>query len=460
MSPPTTNDGDDAPGSGSAMVMPEDFPGVSVAAASPARESSPLAEHEDAAIARAAASTAGSHGTDVAGGGGVGIPGQKRSSILKKPGAAPSGKRASINLGELEPREYLAKGGTATQSASASGGLHLPPGGGDSSSSVAASTDSYERKKRQTMDLGFLGGRKSRAGHISDQDASARTEPPPRKRTSGSMGLGFFRSRSQHTSGADWSESETESAPASRKNSGSHAYNHHRTRSATSLASSAASGGSRGSLAGGVRTCFCPQIPPAAMDWINHRLINTRAWNGFTILFTVVLLFGTQIQDLWCPKSSDVAFDVLFTCSFIFLIFDVFLRSVADPSYFIFTVGRRDFRSLDGESAFIRSDALCGFHTCLQIGSFMFWCDLLSTLSLLWDISYIGGLRTSMVMVDIEIDELGVPVSDGAKKYGALVFFLLCVLTTTFLPLLVSRRRSRALGLSTSALRFKLWTCL
>ena len=100
---------------------------------------------------------------------------------------------------------------------------------------------------------------------------------------------------------------------------------------------------------------------------------------------------------------------------FIFLIFDVLLRSVADPSYFVFTVGRRDFRSLDGESAFIRSDALCGLHTCLQIGSFMFWCDLLSTLSLLWDISYIGRLRTAMVMADIKIDELGVPVSVGAK---------------------------------------------
>ena len=396
MSPPTNNDGEDGPDSGSAVTTPQDFPGVSV-------------------IARAAASTAGSHGTNVAGGGGGGggIPGQKRSSILKRPGASPSGKRASINLGELEPREYLAKGGTTTQSASASGGL---PGGGDSSSSVAASTDSYERKKRQTMDLGFLGGRKSRAAHTNDQDASARTEPPPRKRTSGSMGLGFFRSRSQQTSGADWSESETESTPVSRINSGSHAHNHHRTRSATSLASSAASGGSRGSLTGGVWTCMCPQIPPAVMDWINHRLINTRVWNGFTILFTVVLLFGTQIQDLWCPKSSDVAFDVLFTCSFIFLIFDVLLRSVADPSYFVFTVGRRDFRSLDGESAFIRSDALCGLHTCLQIGSFMFWCDLLSTLSLLWDISYIGRLRTAMIMVDIEIDELGVPVSQVSAR--------------------------------------------
>ena len=41
----------------------------------------------------------------------------------------------------------------------------------------------------------------------------------------------------------------------------------------------------------------------------------------------------------------------------------------------------------------------------------MFWCDLLSTLSLLWDISYIGGLRNSMILVGIGIDVLGVPVS-------------------------------------------------
>jgi len=416
MSPPTDDDEKRAPSSGTSVPMPQDFPGV--AAARPAHEPSPLTEHEDAAIARAAATSAGPHSTDIGGGSGSGggIPGQKRSSILKKPGAAPSGKRASINLGDLEPRECLAKGGTASPSASPSGMLH-PPEGGDSSSSIAASTDSNERKKRSTMDLGFVGGGRSRTDdQIAYLDDSARTAPPPRKRTSGSMGLGFFRSRSQHTSGADWSESETESTPASRKTSGSHAYHHHRTRSATSMASSAASGGSRGSISDGVPTCMCPQIPPAVTDWLNHRLINTMVWNGLIILFTVVLLFGTQVQDLWCHKSSDVAFDVLFTCSFVFLIFDVLLRSVADPNYFGFTVGRRDFRSLDGESAYSRSDAWCGLHTCFQLGSFMFWCDLLSTLSLLWDISYIGRLRTATVVVGIEIDDLGIPVSFVSNK--------------------------------------------
>ena len=393
------------------MPTSRDNPGVPVEAVRPAHEPDALAEHQDAAVARVAATTAGPESTNTADSDGARR--QKQSSILKKPGTAPSGKRASINLGEPEPRENLAKGVRPTQSASTSdsGGLNLPLDGGDSSASVAASTHSYEKKKRQTMDLGFLGGRKSRADQFTDQDASARTEPPARKRTAGSMGLGFFRSRSQQNSAADWSESETEGAPLSRKSSGSHA-SHHRTRSATSVASSAAaSAASRGSLSGSSRTSTCPQIPPAVTDWINHRLINTRVWNGLTIFFTVVLLFGTQIQDLWCPKSSDLAFDVLFTCSFVFLIVDVLLRSVADPSYFLFTVGKRDFRSSDGEPAYTRSDALCGLHNCFQIGSFMFWCDLLSTLSLLWDISYIGGLRNSMILVGIGIDVLGVPVS-------------------------------------------------
>ena len=390
------------------MPTSRDDPGISVKAVRPAHEPDALAEHdEDAAVARVAATTAGPERTNTASSDDTRR--QKRSSILKRPGAAPSGKRASINMGELEPRENLAKGVRPTQSASTSdsGGLNLPLDGGDSSTSVG----SYEKKKRQTMDLGFLGGRKSRADQFTDQDASARSEPPARKRTAGSMGLGFFRSRSQQNSAADWSESETEGAPPSRKSSGSHA-SHHRTRSATSVASSAAaSAASRGSLGGVSRISTCPQIPPAVTDWIKHRLINTRVWNGFTILFTVVLLFGTQIQDLWCPKSSDLAFDVLFTCSFVFLIVDVLLRSVADPSYFLFTVGKRDFRSSDGEPAYTRSDALCGLHNCFQIGSFMFWCDLLSTLSLLWDISYIGGLRNSTILVGIGIDVLGVPVS-------------------------------------------------
>jgi len=364
----------------------------------------------------------------------------KRASILKKPGAERSKtvKRASIDLSSVEPRSASSSevaaaraspvGNPLSGSSHTSGSSSSPSGASAAAAAAAAAQSPKPRVKRRTIELGFLGKKSQSDSQISEASEGRTTMPTPpsvvgkEKRTI-SVGLPFRSRSSQNNSDANLKDSSEAETAASRR--------HQRNRSMGSVVSSGASTGGASRVASSsatghgstatttiisrccwrCKTCVCPQLPKPVTDWINQRLINTKAWQAFIILFTIVLLFGAQIQDLWCPPSSDVAFDVIFTCAFVFLIVDVILRSAADPTYFILNLCGRDLRSPHGEHSPNRVDALCGLRSIFQFGSFMFWCDLLSTLSLLWDISYINPFRSSMLEVTIGIDDLGIPES-------------------------------------------------
>ena len=302
----------------------------------------------------------------------------KRASILKKPGAERSKtvKRASIDLGSVEPRSNVMPMASSALSSEVATARASPVGNplsssrtsGDSSSpsgasgaaaaaamsaAAAAAKSRKPRVKRRTIELGFLGKKSKSDSQISEasEERTTMSAPPSvvgkEKRTI-SVGLPFVRSRSsQASSDANLKESSEAETAANRR--------HQRNRSMASVVSSGGSTGGASRVASSsatghgstaptaiisyccwrCKTCVCPQLPKPVTDWINQRLINTKAWQAFIVLFTIVLLFGAQIQDLWCPPSSDVAFDVIFTCAFVFLIVDVILRSAADPTYFI-----------------------------------------------------------------------------------------------------------------------------
>ena len=46
----------------------------------------------------------------------------------------------------------------------------------------------------------------------------------------------------------------------------------------------------------------------------------------------------------------------------------------------------------------------------IHIGSFLFWCDVISTASLLFEISYINRSKDQIQSIDIELDPYGIPV--------------------------------------------------
>lgn len=44
------------------------------------------------------------------------------------------------------------------------------------------------------------------------------------------------------------------------------------------------------------------------------------------------MLFGSQIQELWLPKSWDTACDAVFTSSIVFLSLDIVFQSIVGES--------------------------------------------------------------------------------------------------------------------------------
>ena len=147
---------------------------------------------------------------------------------------------------------------------------------------------------------------------------------------------------------------------------------------------------------------FCNRItiPPYVRQRFCEKLIASRTWRGTFTLFTITLIFGAQVRDLFCPKAADDIFDILFLAIIGFFALDILMRVDVEPNYFVFRAFGR------GQATFEEST------TCLnlQLGSFIFWCELCSTLALLYEISLINQRDFGMQTVDIRLNAFGAPV--------------------------------------------------
>ena len=166
-------------------------------------------------------------------------------------------------------------------------------------------------------------------------------------------------------------------------------------------------------------------------------LIHSRVWQILSVAFMIVLLFGPQVRDLWSPKTYDILWDVIFILCIVFLCTDVLLRCFVIPSYFPFQVGKKridgsvgtaatntatiasqsvmagsvgasvaasgpgERKATDGRSA---NDSNTKF--VFKIGSFVFWCDLISTLTLVRDLSLIYYWTNELQTMDIVVGPL------------------------------------------------------
>lgn len=122
--------------------------------------------------------------------------------------------------------------------------------------------------------------------------------------------------------------------------------------------------------------------------------LNNRYWKLALVVFAIILLFGAQIRNLFIPKSADQAVDILFCIVFLFLSIDLLMRIDAEANYFF----------LD---CYQKGTGWC----CCKMGSFLFWCDILSTLSLLSNITWVSKSQNSEKQIDVLLDAFGVPVS-------------------------------------------------
>lgn len=155
---------------------------------------------------------------------------------------------------------------------------------------------------------------------------------------------------------------------------------------------------------GGTLSCRKPawMAPNSTMSINSKRIIRSRTWKFLMILFYGFVLFGAQINQLWAPVG-DVAFNIISLFTFGFCVLEMALRILAETSYFQFGISpffQNKLYSIGGND----NSNICAF------GSFLFWCDLVSTGVILYDISWINKGPFEQQTVEIQLDALGFPV--------------------------------------------------
>ena len=161
----------------------------------------------------------------------------------------------------------------------------------------------------------------------------------------------------------------------------------HRRSSGFSAPTSASMLSSIGEQHGAEKYCLSDRKINALRSLIEHSV-----WTYITNFFVFVMLFGAPIQDLFLPVSADVTIDVIFTLAFAMLLVDVMLRCIVDKAYFAWN---RIGTSLTPQNS-------CKWFN-IHAGSFMFWCDIVGTLTFVYDLSYINQIKAESMIFGLEV---------------------------------------------------------
>lgn len=145
--------------------------------------------------------------------------------------------------------------------------------------------------------------------------------------------------------------------------------------------------------------CACCHPSPRFLHVLSL-IIGSRPWHIIIGFNTILLLFGSEIQELWIPPAADLAMDILYLLTLAVFTMDIVMRCYLEPSYL--TVPKCRNKDAAQNSAWGRC----------QLGSFLFWCDLLSTATLLYNVSFINKPRFATKEIDIVLNAIGIPVSD------------------------------------------------
>lgn len=146
--------------------------------------------------------------------------------------------------------------------------------------------------------------------------------------------------------------------------------------------------------------CRWITIPTDVRQKFFKGLIGSRFWGSTLVLLTIALIFGAQVRD-FCPKQADDICDIVFLAIIGFFTVDILMRMDVEPNYFV-------CRAFGRGNTTVEDSAGC---TALQVGSFIFWCELCSTLALLYEISFINHKEFGQQTLDITLNQFGAPVS-------------------------------------------------
>jgi hypothetical protein len=153
-------------------------------------------------------------------------------------------------------------------------------------------------------------------------------------------------------------------------------------------------------------------------------VLDSRWYKALLIVLTFILLFGAQIRFIFIPAAGDAGCDVVFMAVFCIFWLDIFVRVDVEPNYFHLNICGLTWKKSRRNSGSGGSDssrnhqrghshagtASGGWCSAFEVGSFLFWCDVVSTLALMQDISFINPSYFSEYAVVILLDSFGVPV--------------------------------------------------
>ena len=147
-------------------------------------------------------------------------------------------------------------------------------------------------------------------------------------------------------------------------------------------------------------------------------LLHTTAYKFFLVCFSLILLFGAELQELFLPRQADGTMDVIYAVVFVCLLADIAMRIDAEDNYFSFQACcwikgcRCCCKNGNNNNNRRRSsgDSNNSNNGCCRFGSFLFWCDLCSTLTLLADMTWINKDRLGEKHYSIQLDAFGFAV--------------------------------------------------
>jgi hypothetical protein len=160
-------------------------------------------------------------------------------------------------------------------------------------------------------------------------------------------------------------------------------------------------------------TNLCSCLPEFIRDRYERQyfllvVLTSPVWRMIMCLCILLLLFGSEIQGLWAPKQYDTTFDILYTVAFFLFICDILLRAMSVPGY----IGCNCKLFYNRMVKFCCRGQRRSYHdeVPMHFGSFLFWCDVVSTLAILYDISYVTPQQNEIKVANIQLGPLGIPV--------------------------------------------------
>ena len=169
-------------------------------------------------------------------------------------------------------------------------------------------------------------------------------------------------------------------------------------------------------------------LPYMQRTWIQRNIFGSNIYLVVLVVMIMYLYFGSFISDLYCPYGYQFIFDIIGVIVFLFLMTDIVLRCLAEENYFkihfpwlsylsgVNGLGDLDTRSVSSAGSGFGASSVGGFSSTvhteggtdvrryfsgISFGSVYFWSDLISTLTILFEISWINPNAYGEIIKDI-----------------------------------------------------------